>query len=351
MHTFDAIADLPLVVESCHLVGLGRVVSSAFERHTTVVRLSGAGEEGVGEDVTYDTGEQKAFQRAVGLPDLAGATTLAGCSRGLDDVDLFPEGTTWEPSRQYRRWGLESAALDLALRQGGRSLADVLGREARPVRFVVSLRLGNPPTIEPLRRLLELYPGLRFKLDPTSQWTDALIEQVAATGAVDVMDFKGGYKGTLVDQPADADLYRRIVQAFPAAWLEDPALGRSTESALAGHEARITWDAHIHSVDDIRGLPCKPRVLNCKPSRFGALHRLLDTYDYCAAQGIGLYGGGQFELGPGRGQIQALAALFHADAPNDVAPRGYNEPRPEPGLPTSPLRPDLDRVGFRWSGD
>ena len=41
------------------------------------------------------------------------------------------------------------------------------------------------------------------------------------------------------------------------------------------------------------------------------------------------------ELGVGRGQIDLLAALFHADAPNDVAPSAYNEddPRAAAGQP------------------
>ena len=65
-------------------------------------------------------------------------------------------------------------------------------------------------------------------------------------------------------------------------------------------------------------------MVNVKPSRFGGLQRLCAGYDYCAERGIGAYGGGQFELGPGRGQIQYLASLFHPDTPNDVAPGGYN---------------------------
>jgi hypothetical protein len=52
-----------------------------------------------------------------------------------------------------------------------------------------------------------------------------------------------------------------------------------------------------------------------------------------------MYGGGQFELGPGRGQIQYLASLFHPDGSNDVAPGGYNEVEPRAGLPESPLEP------------
>jgi hypothetical protein len=63
-----------------------------------------------------------------------------------------------------------------------------------------------------------------------------------------------------------------------------------------------------------------------------------------------MYGGGQFELGPGRGHIQYLASLFHPDTPNDVAPGGYNDPEPVAGLPTSPLPPAPSAVGFRWDG-
>ena len=77
---------------------------------------------------------------------------------------------------------------------------------------------------------------------------------------------------------------------------------------------------------------------------------LLDGYEYCADKGIAIAGGGQFELGPGRGQIQYLASLFHPDTPNDVAPRAYNNADPAPGLPTSPLQPAVSETGFRWDG-
>ena len=74
---------------------------------------------------------------------------------------------------------------------------------------------------------------------------------------------------------------------------------------------------------------------------------LLRAYEYCRGQQIAMYGGGQFELGPGRGQIQLLAGLFHPDGDNDVAPTGYNErPLPE-GLEGSPLESRPDPIGFR----
>jgi hypothetical protein len=228
------------------------------------------------------------------------------------------------------------------------SLADALGREVSPVTFVVSLRLGRPPTIEPVRKRLDRYPSLRFKLDPTSDWSDDLIAELVETGAVDSVDFKGFYKGTVVDQEPDPDLYGRVAEAFPEAWLEDPGLTDETRPVLEPHKDRFTWDAPIHSVADIEALPYPPRMVNVKPSRVGSLQGLLDTYDWLVERGIGAYGGGQFELGPGRGQNQYLAALFHPDTPNDVAPTGFNLADPSSGLPESPLEPRPSRTGFRW---
>ena len=119
-------------------------------------------------------------------------------------------------------------------------------------------------------------------------------------------------------------------------------------ASVEPYRDRITWDAPIHSVADVDALTFPPRTLNSKPSRFGSLRGLLDFYDTCAERGISLYGGGQFELGPGRGQIQYLASLIHPDAPNDVAPGGYNSPDARADLPRSPLSPAPAKSGFRW---
>ena len=167
---------------------------------------------------------------------------------------------------------------------------------------------------------------------------------------MDSIDFKALYRGTIVDQPPDPILYERVVEAFPNAWLEDPdVVTPETASVLEHEHDRITWDAPIHSIDDIEALPFPPKMVNLKPSRIGGLKRLCDTYEYCAERGIGAYGGGQFELGPGRGQAQYLASLFHPDTPNDLAPSGFNVDDPPPGLPSSPLPPAPEAVGFRWA--
>ena len=351
MSTYERLADLPLRVEGYELEPLEQAVSSDFTRLTTVIRMRGGGEEGVGEDVVYDALDHVALQEAGPVQPLAGSWTVGSFCEHVGGLDLFPaEPVRGDVSRLYRRWAFESAALDLALRQAGTSLAQALGGEARPVMFVVSLRLGSPATIEPVRKRLDRYPGLRFKLDPTSDWSDELIAELVETGAVDSLDLKGFYVGTVVDQPPDPDLYRRVAEAFPEAWIEDPGLNDATRPVLEPHKDRFTWDAPIHSIADIEALRYPPRMVNVKPSRFGSLKALCDAYDWLAERGIGAYGGGQFELGPGRGQIQYLASLFHPDTPNDVAPSEFNLADPPPGLPESPLEPRPSETGFRWEG-
>ena len=131
--------------------------------------------------------------------------------------------------------------------------------------------------------------------------------------------------------------------------MEDPDLTvAEADAALEPFRGRITWDAPIHGVADIEKLAFLPRTINVKPSRIGTWRELLRTYEWCAERDISCYGGGQSELGVGRGQIQYLAALFHPHSANDIAPSGYDWPDfPETGLPPSPLPPDIEPTGFR----
>jgi hypothetical protein len=355
MASFDAIADLPLEIESCEFEGRSFTLGE-FERLTTIVKLRGGGHEGVGEDVVYDAVDHIAQQDAGPPAGLTGTSSFAGFSERLEEIDLFPAAApVRDVSRPYRRWAFESAALDLALRQAGTNLAAALGREPRPVNFVNSMRLARSAeersSIEPLLARLEVYPTLRFKLDPVNDWDDELIAALAATGAVDSLDLKGFYKGTPVDVETDPVLYANLIEAFPEAWLEDPDVTDETRPLLDPVSERVTWDAPIHSIADIEAMPWSPpKTVNVKPSRFGPIRDLFAAYDYCEERGIGAYGGGQTELGQGRGQIQYLASIFHPDTPNDVAPGGYNDPAlaTKPGLPSSPLEPAIDELGFRW---
>jgi hypothetical protein len=327
LSTLGALA-LALEIEGVELGRKEIQVSPEFRRVTTIVQLRGGGKEGLGEDVTYLAD----LHDDVPVPEVAGRWTLDSFSESLDGFGFFADLPEDNAAQDYRRWAWESAALDLALSQAGTNLADVLGRARRPVTYVVSTRVTN---VEPL---LEVYPDLRFKLDPGPDWSDETIDRLSELGRVDTADFKGVYRGSF-GQPPDPRLYKRIAEAFPKAWLEDPGLDDSTDEVLRPHRDRITWDAPIHSVADVEALPFPPRCLNVKPSRFGTVRRLFEFYEWCEQHGVAMYGGGQFELGVGRLQIQELASIFHADMPNDVAPAEFNSPELPRGVQPSPLPP------------
>ena len=343
------LADLPLVVESCEYDRLHAVLVDEFNRVTTHVRLIGAGADGLGEDVSLMEEDGTSLHEARPALGLEGEWTLASFSDHLATLDLFVKPPEWEAAPRFRRWAFESAALDLALRQAGRALHEVLELEPQPLRFVNSLGLGKQPSIEPVRRRLARSPGVRFKLDAEATWAPELVDEVAATGAVDTIDFKGQYGFEVEDPQALGALYDRVIAAFPDAYLEDPHDLPEIARRLGDHVERVSYDAPIRSAEDIGATPLPARVVNVKPSRIGSLRALFEVYARCARERRPMYGGGMGELGVGRGQIELLATLFHADAPNDVAPSAYNEDDPPGGLPASPLAPRPDAVGFRWA--
>ncbi|WP_256545727.1 hypothetical protein [Halobellus inordinatus] len=345
---FDAVADLPLSIESTDRTRRDRDTSSGFVRTTTTFHLSGAGHTGRGEDVAYDTEDHDALADAPAF-DFAGEYTFASFSAHLDDIDLFPtKPPERETARHYRRWAVESAALDLALRQNALSLAEAVDRDPAPLRFVVSTRLGDPPTTDRLDAILDAYPDTEFKLDPTAEWTDEVVEAAAATDAVRILDLKGLYEGTQVDTEPDPNLYGRLLDAFPEAVIEDPGLTSETRPLFDGEEGRVSWDYPITGVESVEARPFEPEWLNIKPSRFGTVESLFETIEWAEARDVSLYGGGQFELGVGRDHIQLLASLFYPDGPNDVAPAGYNDPDVQPGLPKSPLDAPENSIGLSW---
>jgi hypothetical protein len=352
MALYDRLADLPVTIEDYTFELKERDTSSGFARTTTIIELHGDDETGYGEDVTYDNDEHYALIEEAPEFPLTGEYTHHEFSEMVGDLDLF-YGRDGNPVfRDYRRWGFESAALDLALKQDGTNLAAVLDRSYNPVRFVASTRLGDndsEPSLDRIEAFLDYNSDLEFKLDPTSDWSDELVDQLAETERVRILDLKGHYHDTTVDQSADPELYRRIIDGFPSAIIEDPAFTNETRSLFDGHEERVSWDAPIHGIETIENLPFEPSVLNIKPSRFGSVESLLDTIEYCLNGDITMYGGGQFELGVGREHIHTIASLFYPSTPNDVAPKAYNDPEVTDTLPKSPLSPPSDPSGLHWN--
>ncbi len=273
----------------------------------------------MGEDVTYEADSHDGVPSGL---DLAGARTFGDFSALLDDFESLAEG--------FRRWAFESAALDLALRQNGLGLGEALGRPERLVRFVVSTR-ADPES------WLAVAPELEFKLDAETDWDRDFLRRLRALDRIRVVDLKAYYRGTSVDLDPDPELYRAIAEELPDVVIEDAWLEDGCLEALAGAEDRLSFDAPVHSLADLNGLAVAPRWLNIKPSRFGTVRELFATIEAAEERGIQMYGGGQYELGPGRLHIQRLASVFYPGGPNDVAPSAYNEGEPREGLPQSPL--------------
>ena len=346
---WERLRELPLRVDEYDFARRSAILSYGHERVTTLVRLRGGGAEGLGEDVSPYEGEDDTLHVAAPELPLTGEWTLESFCDRLAQLDLWPVPPRYDVGRRWRNWAFESAALDLALSQAGRSLHEVVGREPRPLRFVNSLGLGDPPTFDPIARRLDVHPELRFKLDVTPAWTQELMDEVAATGAVEIVDFKGRYGLELGELPELLAMYERAIATFPDALLEDAHDLPEVRARLETERHRISYDAPIHDVADLDITPA-PRAVNIKPCRVGDMRSLLSVYAAVEERGLITYGGGMGELDVGRGQIQLLASLFHPDGPNDVAPGGYNLDTPAADLPRSPLDADPAPTGFRRAG-
>ena len=342
---WTAVKDLPIAIESSSfeaLVPSGPTGREDFS--TTQLRLRGRGEEGVGEQVGMADAQESL--RASDFPLTGTWVTLAEFLAHLDAIEMWPEPPEYELQRNWRRWTFESAALDLALRQSSTSLPEVLARTPRPVRFINSFGLGDPPDIDKVAIRRAMHPTVGFKLDVVPSWTQRIMDRIAAVEGVTTIDFKGQYGLEVADDAALVAMYERTLATFAEVVLEDPHDLPAVLAMLTPIADRVSYDAPITSVESLDATPIAVRIVNIKPCRVGRLQELSRLYVHCESAGIQMYNGGMGELRVGRGQAQLLASLFHPDAPNDIAPSEYNLENPPLGLPPSPLDPAPDR-GFR----
>ncbi len=342
---WTAVKDLPITIESWGFETLLPGGPTAFDEFsTTHLRLRGRGEEGVGEQVGLSSDQEGLRGTALSL---AGEwATLEGFLAHLDTIEMWPEPPEHELQRNWRRWTFESAALDLALRQAGTDLPEVLGRRPRPLRFVTSFGLGEVADIDKVANRRAAHPTVGFKLDVAPSWTQEIMDRVAAVDGVATIDFKGQYGMEVPDEAALLAMYERTVATFDGVMFEDPHDYPAVLELLRPVAHRVSYDAPITSVESIGQTAIAARIVNVKPCRVGRLRELGRLYAHCESAGIRMYNGGMGELGVGRGQAQLLASLYHPDEPNDIAPPDYNLESPPAGLPASPLDVVADR-GFR----
>lgn len=293
-----ALRALPLDVEDVEVQSDAVDVPSypGEPRPTSLVRIEGRGEAGWGEHVGWTAAAHAAFRDRTSEVVRPGATTVGDWSRRLrarlDDA--------------YDRAALEAAAIDLALRQHGLDLASSIQATPRATRYVVSFDASPDPTA-PIERILGRAAAIGAKVDVDPGWSPDTWLRLRETDRVVVLDWKR--TGTRAD-------HDRAAALFPDALHEDPGpLPCHGTATLAPRRSLDLPFAHAHAL-----VPPWPVAANVKPARMGGVLEALDGVAFCAAQGIDVYLGGMFELGPGRRQLLALASLLAPDGPNDIAP-------------------------------
>ena len=210
--------------------------------------------------------------------DLSFEGTFDEFSQHLQTLPIWAAPPVREPSHQLPDVGLrERRAGSGAAPERDWTSPTALGIEPQPVRFILSLRLGDPPDIARVNDWLAVAPWLEFKLDAENSWSRELIEELGATGLVRQVDLKGFYIGTEVDNPPTERLYRDVVECFTDAWIEDPAFTDETRPML--ESVSVSSDSpgtrRCTRSPTSRRSSFAPQGMNIKPSRFGPLSELL----------------------------------------------------------------------------
>jgi L-alanine-DL-glutamate epimerase-like enolase superfamily enzyme len=299
----DALSRLVVEIDAVDCaVGAAAVPSyPGGPRPTSTVTLAGRGERGRGEHVGWTVEAHESFtRRTAELP--RGRRTVGALAAELKAL-----------AEPYDRAALEAAGIDLALRQAGTTLGALAGVTPRPIRYVVSFACCADPAAEARR-----HGDVELKVDADPAWDDAVFATLAAAGRVAVLDWK---------RTGGDDDHERGRRHLPEALVEDP--GVDPLGCASTLHARLALDAPIVRARDLDGLAVRPAALNVKPARMGGVLEALSAAAWADDRRVALYVGGMFELGVGRTQVQALAAVLSPDGPNDVAPIARDGPLPE----------------------
>ena len=310
-------------------------------------RAGGLEVEGWGEcaalaDPTYDNEDAisaLAVLEGSLVPALAAETTRAGAvlpgPSGLDPVRRVAPGAPLAFA------ALEMAVADAHLRAEGRTLAQVLGVEERPV--PIGAVVGQSATIGALLDEVGMladqgYARVKMKIGPG--WD---LEPIGAvTGEDSTLQLQVDANGSYAR--SDIGHLSRLDQ-FGLLCLEQP-FGRHDLGSHRLLADRITTpvclDESIDSADAARRAlatgACS--VVCVKPSRLGGLGAALDLIQSCTEASVPLWMGGMFESGYARGVNATLAVLPGFAWPGDLSPAGsYLEVDPAPGSVPTPSAP------------
>ncbi len=275
------------------------------------------GVDGVGEDVTYTAQDHDGFP-LLEFParrDARRAVRAGGVAR-----ELFARPPEMDAARNYRRWAVESALLDLALRPAralARRGARARGAAGHVRRLHAARRPGLGGAAAPAARALS---GPALQARPDGRLGRRTGRRAGGHGCRGRDRSEGGVPRA---RPSTLLRTRSSTGASPRAsrtrGSRIPALTPETDAALEPHR-----DAnHLGRADPLgrrrRGAAVRRRAASTSSRRASAASpSCCASTSYCAEHGIALYGGGQFELGPGRGPDPV---------PRFAAPRGCAERR------------------------
>jgi L-alanine-DL-glutamate epimerase-like enolase superfamily enzyme len=303
-------------------------------RPSSVVRLSGRGCFGLGENVAFSRRDHDRFAGYVARWFRSHRATKylrVGCAVGV-------EGTP------YERAALEAALIDLGLRQARLSLYDLTRVREAALRVVMSLAAAPAPQAV-IQRLRErgYRGGLKVDVDPS--WSEHVVEELAQDSQVVIFDFKGR---------ATAPLARNLYAALPAVLLEDPP-DDFHEPGRGSEPSRVSRDASIIDEAAVVRAHARGEIVNLKAPRMGGPLAVLRGLELALAPHppfesrpprIHTYLGGMFEVGVGRLQARQLAALYSASAPNDLALNVALTKGPASYQTSSPTIVRFDEWGF-----
>ena len=237
-------------------------------------------------------------------------------------------------SRATGPGGSSRAALDLALRQAGRSLADALGREPQPVTFVVSQSAESGSCCAPLPRAP--LQARRERLRGRTRSSPSSPRPAPSTSSTSRACTRA--TGSTRRRPRSSTA--ASPRAFPTRGSRTPGSTTRRGPCSSRTADRLTWDSPIHSVADVEALPFRAATASTRSRRASAPSGGCSTSTTTAPR-------------TGDRALRRRPVRARAGSRPDPAPRRRSSTRtrrttsrrrsttsggPRPGLPTEPTR-------------
>lgn len=301
-----------------------------------VEAMSDSGVSGWGECVTmawpgysaeYTRGAINVMREFL-IPTLS---PLLGASRGSSFTGPNSEGSTPAPDsvraalavmqgNPMAKSAIETALLDLWLKERNLSLADFLGATRDRVDCGVSVGIPHSVTdlIAEVGQYVEQgYRRIKLKVEPG--WdVDALRAVRAEWPEIPLqVDANQAYRRSDAEHLAKFDEFDLLLIEQPLP--EDDLLGHKLISSVVA--TPICLDESILSVDSAESAIefGATTIINIKPGRVGGFLNARDIHDLCVEKNIPVWCGGMLETGVGRAANIALAALPGFILPGDTS--------------------------------